>query len=153
MFGERGRFPAMEKLSRITGVRVPVGVNSGGDFAKELAYRNRRSAERFSEEVWEQVTGGVATGRAIAFSVAQECGIIGLRVSPLGMVQERDKRCLNHDLTFETKPEAPGELGSTPVNAMTDWDKIPECILSDRPHTRYAKPGKRVIATWRRASS
>lgn len=104
--GECHRFPVMEKPSWIAGVVVSVAVDPGRDSAKELAYGNHRSTERLSEEVWEKMTGDVVAGKAIAFPVAQARGIIGLRFSPLGVVQEKDKRRIVYDLTFGTITEA-----------------------------------------------
>ena len=45
----------------------------------------------------------VAGGRAIVFPKEQAGQIPGLRVSPIGVVEEREKIRVIHDMTFEHK--------------------------------------------------
>ena len=47
----------------------------------------------------------------------------GLRINPVGVVEEKGKRRILHDSTFSSKPEQPGG-GGRPVNETTYWDQI-----------------------------
>lgn len=42
----------------------------------------------------------VELGRAIAFPVKRAKGIVGIRLSPVGVVEEKKKLGVIHDLTF-----------------------------------------------------
>ena len=54
----------------------------------------------------------------------------GLRVSPVGIVEEREKLRIIHYMTFEDRDGSGG--GS--VNSTTDWDEIPTCALAGVMH-------------------
>ena len=54
--------------------------------------------------------------------------IRGLRISPVGVVEGKDKRRIAHVMTFGGS-KATGGSGS--VNATTGWSKIPQCELSE----------------------
>ena len=69
--------------------------------------------------MWEKVVADVAGGRAIVFPKKQAGQVPGLRVSPVGVVEEREKIRIIHDMTFEH-----GNVGGS-VTSTTDWDEIP----------------------------
>ena len=125
-FGDKHSFPGIEHLKHIARVGVPVDVLPGGDLAKELEYGNHSSANNFGEAVWKKAVADVACGRAIVFPKEQADQVPGLRVSPVGVVEEREKIRIIHDMTFEHRD---GHGGGS-VNATTDWDEIPACALA-----------------------
>ena len=88
-FGDKHSFPGIEMLKQIARVGVPVDVLPGGDLAKELEYGNHSTANNFGEAVWEKAVAGVACGRAIVFPKERAGQIPGLRLSPVGVVEER----------------------------------------------------------------
>ena len=129
-FGDKHKCPGIDHLKRIARVGVPVDVLPGGDLTKELEYGNHSSASTFDEAVWEKAVADVAWGRAIVFPKEQAGQVPGLRVSPIGVVEEREKIRIIHDMTFEHRD---GEEGGS-VNATTDWDEIPACALAGVMH-------------------
>lgn len=52
----------------------------------------------------------------------------GLRVHPVGVPEEKEKRRVIHDLTIQVGGGT-GEEGR-PVNATTFYDEIPECEMA-----------------------
>ena len=68
----------------------------------------------------------MACGGGIGFPKEQTGQVPGLRVLPVGVVEEREKIRIIHDMTFEHGDEQGG--GS--VSATTDWEEIPECALA-----------------------
>lgn len=44
-------------------------------------------------------------------------------------VQKKEKRRINYDLMFGTKPDEPRKMGGTPANANSDLNKIPNYAL------------------------
>ena len=61
----------------------------------------------------------IALGRAIVFPVTRAKDTVGLRISPVGVVEEKEKLRVIHDLTFcgngadERGKKASGEMEST----------------------------------------
>ena len=100
-FGDRHQFPGIYSLRHIVPVGVPVDVRPGGNLTKELTYGKHSSAQKFQVAVWEKAVGDVASGRAIVFPKEQAGQVEGLRVSPVGVVEEREKIRIIHDLTRE----------------------------------------------------
>ena len=143
-FGQRRRVEGVDVLERIAREGVPADIRTGGDLASELAYGNHRSAAKYGEEVIAKAAADVALGRAVVFPVTRAEDIVGLRISPLGVVEEKEKLRVIHDLTFcgnkadERAREAPGERKSTAtpetgarsVNEDTDWERVPKCALA-----------------------
>ena len=75
----------------------------------------------------------VVLGRALVFDVRFLHEISGLRVSPLGVVEEPKFRII-HDLTFAAArrfatAQRLEVSRRTSVNADTDFDRAPECLL------------------------
>ena len=70
----------------------------------------------------------VVRGRALVFPLEQAEAIRGLMISPVGVVEEKAKRRIVHDMTLGGNRKR-GERGS--VNETTDWSKIPECALAE----------------------
>ena len=80
-------------------------------------------------------------GRTIVFPATQAHEVEGLRISPVGVVEEKEKLRVVHDLTFGGQANAregggEGRQGSVlvpegrSVNADTDWQKVPGCQLA-----------------------
>eukprot|EP00752_Nemacystus_decipiens_P007888 g7048.t1 len=124
-FGGRHGYPEWERLVEIAEVGVPLSsVRSGGDLERELEYGNHRSAAEEEPAVWEKVLRDVATGKALVFPKRMAGQIPGLRVSPMGVVKEKEGKIREiHDLTVEV-----GEGRS--VNASTEFSEIPECTMA-----------------------
>ena len=51
--------------------------------------------------MWEKAVADVAIGRAIVFPKEQAEQVEGLRVSPVGVAEERETIKIIHDMTFE----------------------------------------------------
>ena len=129
-FGDRHQFPGIDNLRHIARVGVPVDARPGGNLTKELTYGNQSSAQRFHVAVWEMAVADVASGRAIVFPKEKAGQVEGLRVSPVGAVEEWEKIIIIHDMTFEHRDGSGG--GS--MNSTTDWDEIPTCALAGVMH-------------------
>ena len=65
----------------------------------------------------------MACGGGIGFPKEQTGQVPGLRVLPVGVVEEREKIRIIHDMTFEHRDGR----GRGSVNATKDWEEIPEC--------------------------
>ena len=91
-FGEQHRIDQFALLEQIARVGVPVDVGPGGNLARELAYGNHNSADKHASEVWEKAVGDVKTGRAIVFPARLARMVRGLRINPVGVVEERGTR-------------------------------------------------------------
>ena len=72
----------------------------------------------------------MACGRAIVFPNEQAGQVPGLRVSPVGVVDEREKMRVIHDMTFD---HMDGQ-GERSVNATTYWEEILTCALAGVMH-------------------
>ena len=84
---------------------VPVDVGPGGDLEREMAYGNQSSADKHASEVWEKAVGVVKTRTAIVVP-ARLAGLVrGLRVNPVGLVEEKGKMRVIHDSTFSGNSE------------------------------------------------
>ena len=70
----------------------------------------------------------VVRGRALVFPYEQVEVFRGLRISPVGVVEEKAKHEIVHDITSGGNREKQ-ERGS--VNETTDWSNIPECELAE----------------------
>ena len=78
----------------------------GGHLTKELEFENTSSAGKFHEEVCQKAVAEVACGREIVFPKEHAGQVPGLRVSPAGVVEERenliriihDKNYSRHDV-------------------------------------------------------
>ena len=127
-FGERHKVDQFALLEQIARVGVPVDVGPGGNLERELAYGNHSSARKHVADVWENAVGDVKNGRAIVMPVRVARSVRGLRINPVGVVEEKGKRRIVHDSTFSSEPELPGGGGA--VNETTYWDQIPECHLA-----------------------
>ena len=110
-FTDMHSFPGINTLKPIALIGVPVDVLPGGDLAKELAYENHSSAENIVEAVWDKAVVDVAGGRAIGFPEEQAGQVPGLRVSPVGVVEELEKIRIIHDMTFEHRSGQGGGVG------------------------------------------
>ena len=93
-------------------------VGPGDNLERELAYGNHSSADKHASEVWEKAVGDVRTGRAIVLPARLAGMVRGLRVNPVGVVEEKVKRRIIHDSTFSGGPEGE-EGGGRPVNETT----------------------------------
>ncbi|CAN0584222.1 unnamed protein product, partial [Laminaria digitata] len=87
-------------LEQIARVGVPVDVGPGGNLERELAYGNHSSAGKHATEVWEKAVGDVRMGRAMVIPARLARVVRGLRVNPVGVVEEKGKRRIVHDSTY-----------------------------------------------------
>ena len=90
--GEQHHIDQFSLLEQIARVGVPVDVGPGGNLERELAYGNHSSADKHASEVWEKAVGDVKTGRAIVFPARLARMVRGLRINPVGVVEERGTR-------------------------------------------------------------
>ena len=115
---------------------------AGGNLQSELENWNHRSALKYGEEVLNKATTDVAMGRTIVFPVTQAQEIKGLRISPVGVVEEKTKLRVMNDMTFGGQAtvregrrggrhKAFSEPECRSVNDETDWQKIPECRIGE----------------------
>ena len=63
----------------------------GDNLARELAYGNNRSAKIYGKEVLAKAMADVALGRAIVLPAGQARDVMVLRISPVGVVEEKEK--------------------------------------------------------------
>ena len=91
-FGEQHHIDQFALLEQIARVGVTVDVGPGGNLARELAYANHNSADKHASEVWEKAVGDVKTGGAIVFPARLARMVRGLRINPVGVVEERGTR-------------------------------------------------------------
>ena len=91
-FGEQHDVDQFVLLARIVSVVVPVDIGPGGNRRRELAYRNHISDNKHASEVWKNAVGDVKTGRAIVFPARLARMVRGLRINPVGVVEERGTR-------------------------------------------------------------
>lgn len=122
-FGVVKTFPQIDQLLRALSPGVPVDVAGGGDLEAELAYGNHPSILKHTEKIVAKIASDVVLGRALVFDVKFISEVLGVRVSPLGVVEEPKFRII-HDLTF-----AAGARVRSSVNGDTDFARAPECLL------------------------
>ena len=120
-FGDEKKFPQIEQLIRALCPGAPVAVAAGGCLEAEVAYGNHSSISAHTSKIMDKIVSDVTLGRALVFDTRFIHEILGLRVSPLGVVEEPKFRII-HDLTFAA-------AGRTSVNADTDFGRAPECLL------------------------
>ena len=140
-FGRRRKVMSAEALEKIARDGVPAEVGAGGNLGSELAYGNHKNALKHRGEVLEKAAMDVSMGRTIVLPAAQAQEVEGLRISPVGVVEEREKLQVIDDLTFGGQANVREKRGggrrgpvtlpeSRLVNADTDWQKVPECQLA-----------------------
>lgn len=76
------------------------------------------------EAATHKAVGRVASGRAMVFRKSRAKEIGGLRISPMGVVQEKGNMRIIHDLTFRGIQNSGGGEQARPVNATTDWRRF-----------------------------
>ena len=72
----------------------------GGDLRHEIEYGNHSSAKKYEKEMKGEVIADVVRGRALVFPLEQAEVIRGLRISPVGVVEEKAMRRIVRDMTF-----------------------------------------------------
>ena len=95
----------------------------GGGLLTKTANGNHSYFELHAGVTCAKIVQDVVKERALAFEYSSVSDISGLRVSPLGAVQER-MLCIIHNLTFA------GDGYSSSVNDDTDLSSAPPCELS-----------------------
>ena len=87
-FGVAKKFPRIQQLLRVLSPGAPVDVGDGGNLAAELAYGNHPSVYNHRCAIFDKIVSDVVLGRAIVFDAQFIREILGVRVSPLGVVEE-----------------------------------------------------------------
>ena len=128
-FGDKWNVKRWRDLVNVAEKGVPIAVKQGGDLQREVAYGNHRSVEKHEAEVFRKAMLDVALGRAMVFKVEEAGCIDGIRISPVGVVEEKEKIRVIHDLTFEGPSKGCGGKPMRSVNADTDWGQVPGCEL------------------------
>lgn len=118
-FGSKG-FHDMERLIHAVKHGVPVDVIEGGNLDAALQYGNHSSTLQHGDLLLERLIEDVASGRVLPLHRSVAHAIRGLRISPLAVVDERQKSRVILDLTV-----------GAGVNKDTDFDKAPVCDLGD----------------------
>ena len=120
-FGNVKVFAHIDRLLRALDPGVPVDVAPGGDLDAELSYGNHPSVLPRQQQIREKIVADVLLGQAVVSDAEFIREVQGVRVSPLGVVDEPKFRII-HDLTFTA-----GTRSS--VNGDTDFSQAPECLL------------------------
>ena len=89
----------MERLEYIARVGVPLDAELGEGVEKEIAYWNYSSAGKWEEEVRGEAIADLVRGGASIFRLEPTKNIRGLRISPVGVVEGKDKRRIVHNVT------------------------------------------------------
>ena len=119
-FGVIKTFPRTNQLLSVWSPGAPVDMCDGDNLDAEMTYGNHPSVKAHRDEITDKIIPAVVLGRALVFDVKIIRKILGLRVSPLGVVEEPKFRSI-HDLTFA----AVTTIRSS-VNDDTDFAQAPE---------------------------
>ena len=90
---------------------MSIDLGPGGQLERELAYEHHSSIGKHANEVRERAVGDVKTRRAVVVPVRLAGMVRGLRINPVGVVDEKGKRKIIHDSTFSGEPEGEGRRG------------------------------------------
>ena len=107
-----------------------VDVGTGGNLEREPACGNHSRAREHEAEAWAKAVRDVKTGMAVAMPMRLARMVRGLRINPVGVVEEKGKRRVVHDSTYSAEPEARGGGGGS-ENETPYWNQIPEFYLVD----------------------
>ena len=91
-------------------------VGPGGNLERELTYGNHNSADKHASEAWEKALGDVKAERAIVFPARLAGMMRGLRINPVGVVEEKEDRRVIHHWTLSG---ARGSKGGATVEGCT----------------------------------
>ena len=105
-FGRRQKVEIAGVLEEIAQKGVPAEVGAGGNLGNELAYGNHRSAFKHRGEVLKKAATDAAMGKTIVFPATQAHEMKELRISPVGVVEEKEKLRVIHNLTFGRQANA-----------------------------------------------
>lgn len=106
---------------------VLVKENTSGGLRQELAHGNHRSARKYEGEVLRTAMTNVALSRAMVFKAEEVERTDGLHVSPVGVVEAKEKIRVIHDLTFERPRRGAGGKPRRSLNVDTDREQVPGC--------------------------
>ena len=120
-FGGVKGFPKVDQLASIAAHGAPVHVNGFGatDTAAALAYETHRSVSPYTGDIINKIHEDLRFGRAFVFPFRLVNEILGLRLSPLAVVESTSETHIIHDLTFARSPSHHG------VSADTDFATAP----------------------------
>lgn len=121
--GGEHKFPHAKWLQHIARDARPVAVMLGENIKVELEYGNFTRADEFGQ-VLEKVTADVACGRASIFPGSRASDSRGLCTSALGLVEEKARRRIFHELTFGVPGVSETEQ---PVKTISGWGKTTAC--------------------------
>lgn len=106
-------------------VEVQVDVGPGGNLERGVRYGNHGNAEKVADETMAEARADVAKGRTIVFHMLRAGDMKGLRVTPVGVVEEKETRLIKHDMTFAGSKGG----GEGSVNDMAGWGGVSLCEL------------------------
>ena len=94
-------------------------VNGFGDtdITAALAYENHSSVTPYTRDIVNKIHEDVRFGRAFVFPFRLVNEILGLRLSPLAVVESTSETHIIHDLTFATSPACHGVNAETVATA------------------------------------
>ena len=118
-FGGVKGFPKVDQLASIAAHGAPVHVNGFGatDTAAALAYETHRSVSPYTGDIINKIHEDLRFGRAFVFPFRLVNEILGLRLSPLAVVESTSATHIIHDLTFATSPSCHGVNAETVATA------------------------------------
>lgn len=80
-----------EMLQRMAQEGLPAEIRTRGDLASELVNGNHRSTTKHRGDVLDETKAHIALSRVIVFRVTLAKDNVGLRISPVGLVEEMKK--------------------------------------------------------------
>ncbi|MEO9458877.1 MAG: hypothetical protein ABJG56_07815, partial [Lentilitoribacter sp.] len=117
--GSKG-FNDMKRLMQAVRHGVPVDVIEGENLEASLQNGNHSSTLQHSGLLLDRLMEDIVNGRVLPLHRSAAGTVRGLRISPLGVVEERKKVRVILDLTV-----------GHGVNPDTDFDKVPVCDLGE----------------------
>ena len=126
-FRSHQKLPRIKHLLSVRSSAAPVDLRDGGNLDAELAYGNHPSGNAHRDAISDNIIAYVL-GLALVFDVKYIPEIMGLCVSPLGVVEEPKFRTI-HELTSAAGTTIPSSL-----NDDTDFAEVPECRLGHVLH-------------------
>lgn len=139
--GRRRRVEGAEELKQIAWEGRPLEIRTGDEMARKLAYGNHRSGAKYGGKELANEAANVAFGRAIVFPITLAKDIVGLRIFPIRVKEEKEKHRVIHESTLRgneadewkvigmREREATLEIWGWSVNADTDWEQVPKYLL------------------------
>ena len=130
------RVEGSEDRIRVVEEGVVVDVREGRDLRQEMAYDNHHSVNKHEEKVLNKTVGNTAGIGRRHSKPTTHVGSRDCTARWWGMVEEKIKLHIIHDLTFEGQTgEGSGEGRQRSVCTDIEWEKITVCNLGEVLYT------------------